>query len=137
MNNFIEVSSGNFDIIIDDGSHWPQHQIISFETLWKAVKPGGMYIVEDIETNWWKVNSSVYGYRITKSPNAVKKWKGVINSVNRIFTGGKSRLTVENYDVYGNIESIQFGQNIIIFYKAREGEEKFLDNDKYRFRNNL
>merc|ERR1712194_84797 len=38
---------GGWDIVIDDGSHVPFHNIISFETLWKNVRPGGIYIVED------------------------------------------------------------------------------------------
>ena len=36
-----------FDIIIDDGSHEPEHQRISFKTLWPEVAPGGLYIIED------------------------------------------------------------------------------------------
>src|SRR6185503_1454341 len=32
-----------FDIIIDDGGHHWDEQQISFETLWPAVKEGGMY----------------------------------------------------------------------------------------------
>ena len=39
---------GPFDLIIDDGSHIPQHQIFSFQQLFSAVKPGGVYIIEDI-----------------------------------------------------------------------------------------
>lgn len=37
-----------FDIIIDDGSHRPYHQIASFNALWPHVKEGGCYIVEDM-----------------------------------------------------------------------------------------
>lgn len=36
-----------FDIIIDDGSHEPSHQHISFKKLWPEVAPGGLYIIED------------------------------------------------------------------------------------------
>ena len=39
---------GAIDIILDDGSHIPEHQKISFEYLWNLVKPGGFYIIEDI-----------------------------------------------------------------------------------------
>jgi|GEM_PF-5354974 len=37
------------DIIIDDGSHISEHQIFSFEHLFSCLKPGGLYVVEDIQ----------------------------------------------------------------------------------------
>jgi len=37
------------DIIIDDGSHIESHMTLSFNVLWKLLKPGGIYIVEDIQ----------------------------------------------------------------------------------------
>lgn len=41
------------DIIVDDGSHIENHQVISFKTLWKLVKPNGIYIIEDICVTWF------------------------------------------------------------------------------------
>lgn len=45
---FIEVSGGEFDIIIDDGSHRPMHQQVSLAALFPHLKPGGQYIIEDM-----------------------------------------------------------------------------------------
>jgi SAM-dependent methyltransferase len=42
-----------FDIIIDDAGHDPKKQMLSFMLLWRAVKPGGYYIVEDIINDSW------------------------------------------------------------------------------------
>ena len=39
---------GPFDIVIDDGSHIGRHITTSFVTLWNAVTPGGMYVIEDL-----------------------------------------------------------------------------------------
>jgi hypothetical protein len=39
---------GPFDIIIDDGSHIVNHQIISFFALLDFVRPGGYYLIEDV-----------------------------------------------------------------------------------------
>ncbi len=44
---------GPFDIVLDDGSHLPRHQIASLEHLWPALKVGGVYVVEDLFTNYW------------------------------------------------------------------------------------
>ncbi len=40
--------AGCADIIVDDGCHHPPVQRRSHELLWPALKPGGMYWVEDI-----------------------------------------------------------------------------------------
>lgn len=41
-----------FDVIIDGGGHTMAQQLISLQTLWRAVKPGGTYFVEDLETSY-------------------------------------------------------------------------------------
>jgi hypothetical protein len=38
----------DIDIVIDDGSHIHQQQVAAFNLLWPKVKPGGLYIIEDI-----------------------------------------------------------------------------------------
>jgi hypothetical protein len=44
---------GPFDIIIDDGSHMSHHVLASFNALLPHVKPGGIYVVEDLATAYW------------------------------------------------------------------------------------
>lgn len=41
-------------VIIDDGSHIGKHQKISFRYLWKHLANGGVYIVEDLHTSYWR-----------------------------------------------------------------------------------
>jgi len=38
---------GSFDVIIDDGCHFVAETKNCFDTLWKYVKSGGLYIIED------------------------------------------------------------------------------------------
>ena len=40
--------TGDFDLIIDDGSHQYEHQKTSLETLIYHIKPNGYYIIEDV-----------------------------------------------------------------------------------------
>jgi len=42
---------GPFDVIIDDGSHMTADQQKTFELLWPAVRPGGVYVIEDLHTS--------------------------------------------------------------------------------------
>jgi len=37
-----------FDVIIDDGSHYVRHVISSFGGLFGHLKPGGLYVIEDL-----------------------------------------------------------------------------------------
>lgn len=39
---------GNFDIVIDDGSHRLEDQKASFNLLWEHVRVGGWYVIEDV-----------------------------------------------------------------------------------------
>ena len=39
-------------MIIDDGGHKMHQQIASYEALWHAVKRGGFYVIEDINTSF-------------------------------------------------------------------------------------
>src|SRR5262249_51609449 len=48
---------GPFDIVIDDGSHVAEHVRISFEELFRFVRPGGIYVIEDIGVSF----DPVYG----------------------------------------------------------------------------
>lgn len=42
-----------FDVIIDDGSHLNRHQIFTFGEMFGALKDGGTYIIEDVQTSYW------------------------------------------------------------------------------------
>jgi demethylmacrocin O-methyltransferase len=44
---------GDFDVILDDGSHNPDHVIATFSLMYSRVKDGGIYIVEDTQTSYW------------------------------------------------------------------------------------
>ena len=45
---------GPFDIVIDDGGHTMDQQIRSIETLFPRLADGGVYIVEDTHTSYWR-----------------------------------------------------------------------------------
>jgi Methyltransferase domain len=46
---------GPFDVILDDGSHMTSHMVQTFRHLFpNGLASGGVYIVEDIHTNYWK-----------------------------------------------------------------------------------
>ena len=67
-----------FDMILDDGSHINNDVIFSFEQLFKYVKPGGIYVVEDTCTSYW----ADYGGGHRKDGTSVEFFKGLVDDVN-------------------------------------------------------
>ncbi len=44
--------AGSFDLVLDDGSHQFDDQRDTLLALWPHVKPGGIYVVEDVHTSY-------------------------------------------------------------------------------------
>ncbi|CKG92187.1 putative O-methyltransferase [Mycolicibacterium smegmatis] len=49
----VDDEFGPFDVILDDGGHTPNQMISSFQFLFPRLKPGGVYLVEDVCANYW------------------------------------------------------------------------------------
>jgi len=49
LDEWINKSGGNFDVIIDDGGHQNCQIWTSLQKLWPTVKSGGLYFIEDMQ----------------------------------------------------------------------------------------
>jgi hypothetical protein len=118
-------SMGPFDIIIDDGSHVPKHMIFSFFSLFKnCLNPGGLFVIEDLETNYWNVEWPSFGYKMegtgfvtSPADNAVEKMKQFIDILAR-YQLHSPELSIMDGDEA--ICSIEFGMNILVVKKCTE-----------------
>jgi SAM-dependent methyltransferase len=66
LHSFVGQFGGYFDIIVDDGGHHMNHQQISLGFLFKYLKPGGYYVIEDVHMSlprFWKG----YGVKLDES----------------------------------------------------------------------
>jgi len=82
LQNFVDECKSNnlqFDIILDDGSHDIGHQQMTFGKFFQLLKPGGIYIIEDMCTSYFSVNTNLYGYTTTQ----VKKNNNTIQFLNQ------------------------------------------------------
>lgn len=127
-----------FDIIVDDGSHVPWHQVFTLEYIFDSMlKEGGVYIVEDIETSYWDLpgGASLYGYSI---PNAgigkhgsfVEKMKNIADVVNRrMLLDGE--FSVLHNAVDHLVSHITFSQNCVVIHKKNNGIWANIDKMEY------
>jgi demethylmacrocin O-methyltransferase len=52
LEHIIAVAGDDIDIIIDDGGHYMHQQQLSFGYLYKFLRNGGYYIIEDLQTSY-------------------------------------------------------------------------------------
>jgi hypothetical protein len=118
-----------FGLIIDDGSHLPSHQILTFQILFPLLRPFGSYVIEDIETSFWRYGSCYsypvhYGLRSKASTISVfstlfPRW------INKKYLSGNDKKSIlSSLRVYGitpavadMVLSISFGPNCIHLLK--------------------
>lgn len=67
-----------FDAILDDGSHMQADIVSAFLNLFKKLKPGGVYIVEDLHTAYWEK----YGGGLGKRNSAIEFFKRFVDGLN-------------------------------------------------------
>jgi SAM-dependent methyltransferase len=102
---------GDFDIVIDDGSHICEHQLQSFKVLYSHVKDDGIYVVEDLHTNYWPE----YGGGYKKDSTFIEMAKNLIDELNAYHTRG----AVEVNEFTNSTYSMNFYDSMIIFEKGR------------------
>jgi len=101
----IDEFGGDFDVILDDGGHAMDHQQVSLGYLFQYVKPGGMFIIEDIHTSLpkyypdpdYKVNESE-----TNTTLFMLEWFMRTGEIKSMYMNRAEKLYLEQ-----NIESVQ------------------------------
>jgi len=52
LEQWVSITGGKFDVIIDDGGHHNAMMKNSFDVFWPTLNPGGMYFIEDLVCNY-------------------------------------------------------------------------------------
>lgn len=109
---------GEFDLIIDDGSHINEHVIQSFEFLFPKLKKGGYYVIEDTQTSYWNEYGGT-SLDFNKKGTIYEYFKNKVDALNFM------EFEVENYEpnYYDkNIVAIHFFHNMIFIHKEDNNE---------------
>jgi hypothetical protein len=88
-----------FDLLVEDGSHWPNHMMVS---LWKSIgvmKSGGYFFMEDIQNplksrGWYKYDNSLLAQELLETLST-----GILESS---FLNDQ-----QNYDIQNNYELVE------------------------------
>lgn len=117
LQNVIKKIKHPIYFINDDGSHVPEHQVLTFNLLFPILSSQGVYIIEDIETSYYK-NKTIYdmytlNYGINHPKSCVEIFKQAIEGINSKFSQ-KYLGEVMHQD---SIHSITFAENCIIIIK--------------------
>jgi hypothetical protein len=73
-----------FDFVVEDGSHWPNHMVVS---LWKSIgimKSGGYYFMEDIQNplksrGWFKYDNSLIAEEFLQTLSTKELYSSFLN----------------------------------------------------------
>lgn len=98
---------GAIDVVLDDGGHTYEQQIVTAECLLPAVKDGGMLVVEDCHTSYM----TKYGLRSVSLINYAKNMVDGINFRFGKFAHKRAERVVWN---------IRFFESVVAFYVHRE-----------------
>jgi hypothetical protein len=118
---------GPFDVIIDDGSHMNEDMAISFLALFPLLKPGGLYVVEDLHACYWPWVQKDINNNFT---NVLKQLLDNVNSGGKSGTAERKNQhtdAVLNQRMLGSldwwdtqIESIHLYRSIVFIKKHTE-----------------
>ena len=134
-------------VILDDGSHIPEHQLMTFNMLFGVLREGGVYVIEDIECSYWRYGG-LYGYPTRYGLNSdrslMNKLMLLPHWVNREFLARRERLCFAGrlqrkgfcLAALDSIGSIAFAHNCVAVFKCLGGDEEYAARE-YRSSGNV
>lgn len=98
---------GTPDVILDDGSHVSEHQRTSFDVLFPKLREGGLYIIEDMHTSYFRGFQG--GYR--RKGTAVEFVKNMIDDLHAWYhtksTTTPAKDQIRGIHIYDSITVIE------------------------------
>jgi hypothetical protein len=119
----ITKETGGFDIIIDDGSHFNEHVIKTFQILFPLLNSNGIYAIEDLQTSYWEIDGNGVEWGGSTDLNAPFT---SMNFLKKLVDGlNYEEFTSEHYQpTYfdRHITSFHFYHNLAFVYKGVNAE---------------
>jgi len=116
--------------------------MISFMYLFlHGLKPGGIYIIEDTETSYWRSGdtygmTTLYGHDSPKS--AINRLAALVDVVNRRYAPeGKPFHSSFGEEIDKWVQSVFFGPNAVVIVKMTPEEQTKYSPETYLWKNKL
>ena len=115
---------GHVDIMLDDGGHTNDQQIITLIESIKYIKDGGLHVVEDVHSSYQKHYGNPYKYSFI---NFSKK---TIDDINSTFPNNKNFY----YSLKKSIYSVEFFESIVAFKIDKKlcDQNTLIENNGYK-----
>jgi len=115
----VTAEIGEINVIIDDGSHINKHVIETFKLLFPKLKDGGIYVIEDMQTSYWK-DFGGDSKDLNNSKTMMNYFKSLTDSLNN------QEFIIPDYEQSyfdKKIISMHFYHNILFIYKGNNDEK--------------
>lgn len=132
----IDKLAQSFDLIIEDGSHTSRDIITTFAEFFPRLRPGGLYIAEDLHCCYWKD----WGGGLSYPYSGIEFFKALCDCLNAnhwhrkdttqaeyINNIGRHHGVVISNELLDSIMSIEFYDSICVLKKAEEGKPSRLN----------
>lgn len=110
----IKNKIGLVDILIDDGGHTMEQQIITYEELFSLVNDNGVYLCEDLHTSYWPE----YGGGLRRSESFIEYSKNFIDYINSHYWRESS--DVDGKPFYNSVKSISYYDSVLVIEKQQK-----------------
>ena len=105
------------DILLDDGGHTMNQQIVTFREMFPHIKDGGLYMCEDCHTSYLEE----FGGGINNPKSFIEFMKAIIDEINFMHTYGSLPPTYNTL----NLSGLHFYDSVIVAEKNQRAFKPF------------
>lgn len=111
--NKVAESIGKIDILIDDGGHRMDQQIITFEKMFPYIAENGIFLCEDTHTSYWENYNG--GYK--KKSSFIEYAKELVDDLHAYHSRDRKEFQPTYYTK--NMEYVHFYDSIVVMKKRK------------------
>lgn len=118
-NSFL-TDDRKIDIFIDDGGHYMDQQILTFQKVFRKISPGGIYICEDCHTSYMPHN----GGGLRRGGTFIEFAKGMVDALHKNWLTEMDATTSYYDGLAKDLSGIFFYDSVVVFEKNGKKEMK-------------